>query len=297
MVWEGLDGLWAWGSVTKASKFLQNIHPKSVVTYQRALLETSVTEAKVWMLGGICCLGWSPCVTAEPSVWVTGWSHNLCLPSGVRTWLEDKQAPLLSPGIPNPNPFHRNSNPPCLSQPGRHRCLFSTSCQKNNLPCRIKPSWLFAGFIGSAEPDVPHALMSYLRRCLSRRRTPSPWKCRSPLPSSPAGRRSASRSCPGCICRCRYTSQGIPLQGKQPHGQTHWKDKATQPWKRIIKWLLFFCCFALPSVYFSTLTWCLPTWRELSHFGIRTVVTTPWGTVSQEVLTGQPQLLNNKITE
>ena len=82
--------------------------------------------------------------------------------------------------------------------------------------------------------------MSYLRRCLSRRRMLSPWKYRSPLLSSPAGRHSASHSCPACICRCRYTSQGIPLQGKQPHIQMHWKDKATQPGKGLIKQLFPF---------------------------------------------------------
>lgn len=47
MVREGSDGLWAWGSVTEAPELLQNIHPKSAVTYQGASMKTSGSEAKV----------------------------------------------------------------------------------------------------------------------------------------------------------------------------------------------------------------------------------------------------------
>lgn len=117
-----------------------------------------------------------------------------------------------------------------------------------------------ARLIGSAKPDITHVLVSYLRRCLSHRRMPSPWKYRSLLLSSPAGRRSASRSCPECICRCRYTSQGIPLQGKQPHIQMHWRHKATQPGKGLIKQLFPFAfgLFLHSHLVSSHLEWTFP---------------------------------------
>lgn len=117
------------------------------------------------------------------------------------------------------------SNPFWLSQPGGLGCLFSASCREAICPAEWNPAdcWLLRGF---AKPGVAHTLPSYLRRCPCRRRTLSPWRCRSPLLASPAGRRSASRSCPECTCRCRCTSQGIPLQGKQPHDQTHWKKQS-----------------------------------------------------------------------
>ena len=85
MVREGLDGLWAWGSVTEVSKFLQNIHPKSVVTYQRALMKTSGSEPKVRTVRSVCCLRWSHRVTAERPGWggVIGRVHSLCLLSGI----------------------------------------------------------------------------------------------------------------------------------------------------------------------------------------------------------------------
>lgn len=107
-------------------------------------------------------------------------------------------------------------------------------------------------------------LMSYLRRCLSHRRTPSPWKYRSLLLSSPAGRHSASHSCPKCICRCRYTSQGIPLQGKQPDIQMHWKDKATQPGKGLIKQLFpfAFSLFLHSHLVSSHLERTVPVWYQ-----------------------------------
>lgn len=87
MVREGLDGLWARGSVTEASKFLQIIHPKSVVTYQRALMKTSGSEAKVRTARGVLCLRWSHHVTAEPPGrgGVMGRERSLCLLSGIRT--------------------------------------------------------------------------------------------------------------------------------------------------------------------------------------------------------------------
>lgn len=141
MVWEGLDGLWAWGSVTQASKFLQNIHPKSVVTDWRALMKASGSEGKVWTVRAVCCLRWSHRVTAEPLGWGGGIGqvHSLCLLSAIWTWFEDKQISLFSPGNPDPNPFNLNSNPLWLSQPGRFCCLFSTSCQKTICPAESSP--------------------------------------------------------------------------------------------------------------------------------------------------------------
>lgn len=52
---------------------------------------------------------------------------------------------------------------------------------------------------------------SYLLRCPCCPCTGSPWPRRSPRPSTPAGRRSASRSGPVCICRCCCTDPGSPL--------------------------------------------------------------------------------------
>lgn len=129
-------------------------------------------------------------------------------------------------------------------------------------------------FIGSVKPDIPHVLMSYLHRCLSHRRMQSPWKCRSLLLSSPAGRRNASRSCPECICHCHCTSQGIPLQGKQPHIQTHSKHKASQPGKGFIKKLFPFA-FSL-FLHSHSVSFHL----EGTRFGVRMVVTTQWAAAS-----------------
>lgn len=125
-------------------------------------------------------------------------------------------------------------------------------------------------FIGSVKPDISHVLVSYLHRCLSHHRMPSPWKCHSLLLSSPAGRHSASRSCPECICHCHCTSQGIPLQGKQPHIQTHSKHKATWPGKGLIKQLF---PFAFSWFLHSHL---VSFHMEWTRFGVRMVVTTQW---------------------
>lgn len=124
-------------------------------------------------------------------------------------------------------------------------------------------------FIGSVKPDISHVLTSYLHRCLCHLHMPSPWKCHSLLLSSPAGRRSASRSCPECICHCHCTSQGIPLQGKQPHVQTHSKHKAARPGKGLIKQLF---PFAFSLFLHSHLEW--------TRFGVRMVVTTQWAAAS-----------------
>lgn len=267
MVRERLDGLWAWGSVTEASKFLQNIHPKSAVTYQRALMKTTGGEARVRTVRGICCLRWSHRVTAEPpgQGGTTGREHRLCLLSGTWTWFEDKQKPPSSAlaaqvqihfiwiqihsGWVSLADFAVCSPPAVKNQ---------SSALQNQAQLTVH----CARFTGSAKPDISHVLMSYLRRCLSHRRMPSPWKYRSLLPSSPAGRRSASRSCPECICRCRYTSQGIPLQGKQPHIQMRWKDKATQPWKRPVRQLFpfAFSLFLHSRLLASHLKRTVPVW-------------------------------------
>lgn len=144
-------------------------------------------------------------------------------------------------------------------------------------------------FIGSVKPDISHVLVSYLHRCLSHHRMPSPWKCHSLLLSSPAGRHSASRSCPECICHCHCTSQGIPLQGKQPHIQTHSKHKATRPGKGLIKTTLSLCLqliSPLPLGVFPpgmNLLWC-------QDGGDYSVGSCFW--LSQEVLTAQPHSLH-----
>lgn len=164
MVREGLDGLWAWGSVTEASQLLQNIHPETVVTYRGALMKTSGSEAKVGAAGDMCSLRWG---VNKPS------SSGLAPQVHLNVWI------------------------------GLH-----------------------SGWASPADlTDTSHTLRSYLHRCPSHRRTLSPWTYRSPLLSSPAGRRSASRSCPECICRSHCTSQGIPLQGKQPHVQTYHRGR------------------------------------------------------------------------
>lgn len=85
MVREGLDGLWAWGSVTEASQLLQNIHPKTVVTYWGALMKTSGSEAKVGAVRDTCCLKWSHCVTAEPHGWVE-WNGEHTASAGSRAY-------------------------------------------------------------------------------------------------------------------------------------------------------------------------------------------------------------------
>lgn len=163
---------------------------------------------------------------------MTGRAFSLCLLSRVWTWFEDKQTSLFSLKSKSISCEFKSF----LAESAWKTSLFSTNCQKQSaLQNQVQLPIHCARFIGSAKPDISHVLMSYLRRCLSHRHMPSPWKYRSPLLSSPAGRHSASRSCPECICHCHYTSQGIPLQGKQPHVQTHWKDKSMQPGKGLIK--------------------------------------------------------------
>lgn len=245
MVWEGLDGLWAWGSVTQASKFLRNIYPKSVVTDWKALMKASGSEGKVWAVRDVYCLRWSYRVTAEPLGWGEGIGqvHSLCpcsLLYGLDLKINKYPSSALASQIQTHLiwiPIHSGwvsladftvCSPPAVKKQSalQNQAQMTVHCER---------------FIGSAKPDISHVLMSYLHRCLSHRRMPSPWKCHSLLLSSPAGRRSASRSCPECICHCRCTSQGIPLQGKQPHVQMHSKHKATQPGNGLIKQLFPFC--------------------------------------------------------
>lgn len=80
-------------------------------------------------------------------------------------------------------------------------------------------SFMPAGRPGPPPDPRPSCMASpvpepYLHRCLCCHHRRFPWMCHNLLLSSPAGRRSASHSGPGYICRCRCTSQGNPLQGK-----------------------------------------------------------------------------------
>ena len=48
----------------------------------------------------------------------------------------------------------------------------------------------------------------YLRHCPCHRCKPSPWRCHSQSPSSPAGTRSTSHCYPECTYRCHCTNRG-----------------------------------------------------------------------------------------
>lgn len=140
MVWEGLDGLWAWGSVTQASKFLKNIHSKSVVTNCRTLMKASGSEGKVWTV--MCSLSE---VVPSCHCWATrlGWRDWTGAQSLLyRLDLKTNKCPsaALAPQIQTHLiwiPIHSG----WVSLADFAVCSHQLS--KNNLPCRIKPRWLF----------------------------------------------------------------------------------------------------------------------------------------------------------
>lgn len=141
MVWEGLDGLWAWGSVTQASKFLRNIYPKSVVTDWRALMKASGSEGKVWAVRDVCCLRWSYRVTAEPLGWGEGIGqvHSLC-PCSLLYGLDLKINKYPSSALASQIQTHLiwipiHSGWVSLAD----FSLFSTSCQKTICPAESSP--------------------------------------------------------------------------------------------------------------------------------------------------------------
>lgn len=73
-----------------------------------------------------------------------------------------------------------------------------------------------SGTLSSTEKVVNLTVKSclsdfYLHRCPCHHCRPSPWRCRSQCPSSPAGRRNTSRRYPECTYHCRCTNQDSPL--------------------------------------------------------------------------------------